>query len=107
MKEFIPFDKFVEFLTKEPFEEGYQQKAEEHFKLMTKVEWEDFENLSKEELDKVPIAWIYDWTHVTANYHLQEVVRSLYEKQGLTVLTQNNICENMDLKKVKYYQSLI
>lgn len=87
MKEFIPFDKFVEFLTKEPFEEGYESKAEEHFKLMTKVEWKDFENLSKEELEKVPIAWIYDWTNVTANFHLQELVPSLYEKQGLTVLT--------------------
>ena len=65
---------------------------------MENVLWEDIEKLSKEALEKIPISWLYDWAHVTANYEYQEQIPQLYDKYDLPKLT-NHQYYNKYIKK--------
>ena len=95
MKENIPFDKFIQYLLEmdsPTFPKSHDDKIKqakkenEKFAEMTKVTWEDFESCTKEEMEKIPLGWLYDWTHVTANYDKQDKVEELYSRYGLTPL---------------------
>lgn len=94
MKENIPFDEFYDYYKEDSViprsieEQRLQvQKQDQWLERMKGVSWEDLANLSPEEMIQVPICWIYDWTHVTANYNLQEKVNWLYERYKLPILT--------------------
>ena len=60
------------------------KNSEKQFELMKTIAWENFESLSKVELERIPIGWVYDWTHVcgAGNYY-QEKVEKLYKKNNL------------------------
>ena len=95
MKENIPFNKFLDYV-KDTQRDNifhtrigrnlYHQEQNERFEEMQKITWEDFENCSKEEMEKIPLGWLYDWTHVTAEYDKQEKVNELYSRYGLMPL---------------------
>ena len=53
---------------------------------MEKITWQDFEDCTREEMEKIPLGWIYDWTHVVADYGKQGKVQALYERYNLTPL---------------------
>lgn len=60
------------------------KNSEKQFELMKTITWEEFESLSKEELERIPIGWIYDWTHVCGGgYYHQAKVEELYKKYNL------------------------
>lgn len=94
MKDKIPFDKLYDYIkyqlvrnlnpTHDEFVE-YHRIMNEHFALMQQVEWEDFENLTKDEMARIPISWIYDWTHVCggSQYQDKEKIENLYKKHNL------------------------
>jgi hemerythrin superfamily protein len=65
----------------------YYKDLEKHTISMQNVLWEDIQKLSKEDLARIPISWLYDWTHVTANYHLQDQIAPLYEQHNLPKLS--------------------
>ena len=51
---------------------------------MKLVKWENFESLSKVELERIPIGWVYDWTHVCGGGSFyQDKVEDLYKKYDL------------------------
>lgn len=60
------------------------KNSEKQFELMKTIAWENFESLSKVELERIPIGWVYDWTHVCGGGHYyQEKVEKLYKKNNL------------------------
>lgn len=94
MPQMIPYELFEEYIQltkshpkneKERIE--HYKNLDKHFRSMEAILWEDIEKLSKEELERIPISWLYDWAHVTANYEYQEKIPSLYDKYGITKLT--------------------
>lgn len=91
MKENIPFSDFYEYYKNEKnnleFSKEKINKRNVWLNAMNGVTWEDLESLKPDEMIKVPIFWVYDWTHVTGNYGLQEKVESLYKRYGLPIYT--------------------
>lgn len=95
MKENIPFSEFYEYYKENKiYMHSENQDLVQHvkreqawFKIMERVRWEDFESLSPDEMIKIPIWWVYDWTHVTAHYGLQEKVEQLYTRYKLPIYT--------------------
>ncbi len=90
MKDNIPFSKFYEYYkqeedTKFQFSKEKTNRQTQWLNAMADVTWEDLESLKPDEMIKIPIAWIYDWTHVTANYILQDQVQSLYNRYHLPI----------------------
>ena len=60
------------------------KNSEKQFELMKTIAWENFESLSKVELERIPIGWVYDWTHVCGGGHYyQKKVKKLYKKNNL------------------------
>ena len=58
---------------------------------MWKITWKDLCFLSKESLVNIPISWIWDWAHCTANYEHQELAGNLYINKGLPIITVKTI----------------
>ncbi len=65
----------------------YFKEMEIHANSMREVLWEDIEKLTKEDLARIPIAWLYDWAHITANYDCQEKITALYDNYGILKLS--------------------
>lgn len=105
MAQKIPYELFEEYIKlagKHPKSEKerieHYNNLDKHFRSMENVLWEDIEKLSKEALEKIPISWLYDWAHVTANYEYQEQIPQLYDKYDLPKLT-NHQYYNKYIKK--------
>ena len=87
----LPTEVFVDFIKNNSKlckdDEKLKEKVEnneEQFEIMRKIKWEDFETLSKEELARIPIGWIYDWAHICGGgYDYQEKIKALFEKHNL------------------------
>lgn len=89
MKENIPFSEFYDFYKEDKKNlELSKEKINKQTKwlnAMDGVTWEDLEGLSPDEMIKIPICWIYDWTHATASYDLQDKVEQLYKRYKLPI----------------------
>lgn len=89
MKENIPFSEFYNFYQEDKndleFSKDKINRQTRWLNAMNDVTWKDLENLSPDEMIKIPICWIFDWTHVTANYDLQEKVEQLYKRYKLPI----------------------
>lgn len=113
----IPFDKifehvkmnenFIHYLTDEERNKEYHKSMEEQFELMKELAWEDFENLTAEELERIPIAWLYDWTNVMGHWDYQDKVKELYEKHNITILTPKEYIKKYDKKQTATYKKSI
>lgn len=93
MKENIPFSDFYEYYKNDKnnleFSKEKITKRNEWLNAMSGVTWEDLESLTPDEMIRIPICWVYDWTHVTGNYDSQENVEQLYKRYGLPIYTLN------------------
>ena len=65
----------------------YFKEMEIHANSIREVLWEDIEKLTKEDLARIPIAWLYDWSHITANYDCQEKITALYDNYEIPKLS--------------------
>ena len=77
----------------------YYKDMEVHSTAMQEVLWEDIEKLSKEDLALIPISWLYDWAHITANYDCQEKITELYNNYGIQKLSNNEFYKKHYLNK--------
>ena len=76
----IPIEKiFAYSMLKNPTKE----QTEQQFEIMKNISWQDFENLSKQELEKIPVGWIYDWEKITGTNHSQKQIENLYKKHNI------------------------
>ena len=66
-------------------QEDKRKRIDNLVKDIQKITWEDLTYIPKETLAHIPIAWIYDWTHCTANYDKAELVEKLYTDKGIPV----------------------
>lgn len=96
MENKIPYELFEEYIClgkthpkSQQEQVKYYNDLNKHFKSMENVLWEDIEKLGKEELERIPISWLYDWAHATANYEYQEQIAKLYDKYHLPKLSNN------------------
>jgi hypothetical protein len=84
------FSNFIEFaqnvITKVDNEE-IRLKRSVFLNELIQFEWEDIILIQKESLIHIPISWIYDWSHCTANYDKQELVKGLYLKYNIPILS--------------------
>ena len=91
MKENIPFPDFYEYYKNDKnnleFSKEKINKRNEWLNAMSGVTWEDLESLTPDEMIRIPICWVYDWTHVTGNYGSQENVEQLYKRYNLPIYT--------------------
>lgn len=88
MKENIPFSKFYDYYHENENLEFSKEKINRQtrwLEAMNGVTWEDLKSLTPDEMIKIPICWVFDWTHVTANYDLQDEVEGLYKRYGLPI----------------------
>ena len=112
----IPFDKifehvkmnekFIHYLDDEEKNKEYHNSMEEQFEIMKKFTWEDFESLTAEELERIPIAWLYDWTNVTGHWDYQDKVKGLYEKHNLPILTPREYLRKYEKKQLYEYSEI-
>lgn len=68
---------------------------------MQRVLWEDIIKLNKEDFERIPICWLYDWCHITANYEYQATISSflknitkIIESFGCIKAIKSNHCNN-------------
>ncbi|MBO7219187.1 MAG: macro domain-containing protein [Clostridia bacterium] len=66
-------------------EDDKRKRFDNMVKDIQKITWEDLTYIPKETLTHIPIAWIQDWTHCTANYDKAELVEKLYTDKGIPV----------------------
>ena len=90
MKSNIPFSYFYNYYKDESLHrlddsKDRINKNTQWLNAMSGVTWEDLESLNPDEMIRIPICWVYDWTHVTANYDLQEEVEHLYKRYNLPI----------------------
>ena len=55
------------------------QAQEKAFKLLRTLQWDDIISLTKEQLQQVNPAILYDWSHISANYDKQEELQKILE----------------------------
>lgn len=106
MKQKIPYHLFKDYIeltrTKPKSSKQilkYYSDMEKHAEAMREVLWEDIKKLPKETLALIPIAWLYDWSHITANYEYQDKIAELYDKHNLPKLTNNEFYKKHYLTK--------
>lgn len=51
--------------------------------LMNKIKWEDIKKLSKEELEKIPMYWLFDWNSITNTFNDNTKIMELYHNYGI------------------------
>jgi len=108
----IPFDEFCDYirnnidisLDNEEKMKEYHNWQYKKFEKMKKFTWEYFEKLSKEELERIPYAWLYDWMHVTSNFEFEGKIEELYTKHNLKILSPKEYLEKFD--KMRYYDDI-
>lgn len=96
MEQKIPYHLFKEYIehtrnhptTTEETTKHYKD-MEKHANSMREVLWEDITKLTKEDLERIPIAWLYDWAHITANYEYQEKITELYDNYEIPKLSNS------------------
>ncbi len=108
MKENIPsVEEFVQYYKKDPsfVPEDRNELIKRlvcdkmWFDRMESVSWKDIKCLTAFELARIPIVWLYDWCHVTANYALQYEVERLYKQYDLPILSKQQYIERFENKK--------
>ena len=67
---------------------------------MINFKWEDLILIPKESLIHIPISWMYDWIHCTANYDKQDLVKELYNKHNLPILVGQRYLNTMTNSKL-------
>ena len=92
MKENIPFDKFIDWVkyNNNPIQYSlieHQNIMFEMYSIMITITWDDFLSCSEQEMEKIPIGWIYDWTHVTCSWDKQDKVKDLYSRYNIVPLS--------------------
>lgn len=96
-------EKFIHYLDDEEKNKEYHKSMEEQFEIMKTLKWEDFESLTADELERIPIAWLYDWTDVTGHWDYQDKVKGLYEKHNLPILTPREYLRKYEKKQPYEY----
>lgn len=107
----VPVDKIFEY-TKNNMKNVYgklETKVEfykeqiEQFEIMKQCNWEDIENLSKQDLEKIQIGWLYDWIRVTGHLDYECKVKELFKKHNLKILTPKEYLNKFDKKLPQKY----
>ena len=107
----LPVDKIFEYSKNniksacgqtESKEEFYKQQHEQ-FEIMKQCKWEDIENLSKQDLEKIQIGWLYDWIRVTGHFDYERRVKELFKKHNLKILTPKEYLNKFDKKLPQKY----
>ncbi len=111
MKENIPFNKFIDWekysIDWEKYSRGETEKIRrEMFSIMRNITWDDFLSCTKEEIEKIPLGWIYDWTHITCSWGKQNKVEELYSRYNIVPLNGNDYLEKFDPEYTKYRKIL-
>lgn len=105
----IPVDKIFQYVKNEmnkfygkfkQSKEEYDKDVNEQFDIMIQCKWEDLENLSKEELEKIQPGWLYDWTNVTGHWDYEYKVTELFKKHNLSTLTPREYLNKFDNKEL-------
>lgn len=60
------------------------------------IKWENFENLSRTELQLVPINYILDWISITKNFDKKDKVYSLYSRFHFEPLSDEKCLKKFD-----------
>lgn len=112
MKNNIPFDKFVLYIKnslndcivggKDWIEKITTENA--IFEEMEKIKWQDFVNLSIDEMKLIPAGYIYDWTIVNGLFDLQEKIPDLYSRYSLPMLSGNDYLKSIQDNKNKIFK---
>lgn len=89
-------EKYIHYLDDEEKNKEYHKSMEEQFEIMKGLAWEDFECLTVEELEQIPIGWIYDWNKVTGGLEDEKKILELYEKRNLTPLLPKQYLKKFD-----------
>lgn len=104
MEQIIPYNLFkdyivmaLEHLQNDDERIEYYKRLEKHILSMQRVLWEDIIKLNKEDLERIPICWLYDWCHITANYEYQATIKELYKNNNIPQLNNKQFFK-------KYYE---
>lgn len=102
----IPFEKIYDFYEKYqqvPLDDKkwleYHRHLLEMFEIMHQFTPEDIEKLTKEELEKLPIGWLYDWNKVTGGFEDPDKILELYQKYNIKPLNSEECLKKFGEKK--------
>ena len=83
----IPFDMFFEkYFPEDRHGEHIDTVAQnEYFDVMERITLEDLQSLTPEELNCIPMSWLYDWHHCKAHYFAkgepEKFIDNIYKKR--------------------------
>lgn len=87
-------------------EDVCREKTNVFLKELMQFEWEDIILVPKESLFNIYSGWIYDWIHCTANYDKQALVKELYKKYELPILSAKQYLDVMTSKYNSIFKSM-
>ena len=110
----IPVEKIFEyikyntnFLTAIKTEKSKEQQKlmQEQFEIMKNLSFEDFEKLSRTDLEKIHISWFYDWAKTTGFDDYQKI-KNLYKKRNLKILSIDEYKNKFNRKPIPKHDNV-